>query len=52
MKTFKYKGYKITVFENYNGNQMFIDNPNGIEIWAHKFNGDAFDTAKRIINQN
>lgn len=52
MKKFTYKGYKITVFESYNGNSMFIVDANGIEIWAHKFMGDAFEQAKRIINQN
>jgi hypothetical protein len=52
MTTFRYRGYKVTVFEGYNGKSMFINNPRGEQIWAHKFIGDAFEQAKRIINQN
>lgn len=51
MKTFKYKGYKVTVFENYNGKQMFINSPDGEQVWAHRFNGDDFEQAKGIISQ-
>ncbi len=52
MKKFSYKGYDVTVFDGYNGNQMFIIDPNGVEIWAHKYTGDALKQAKRIIDQN
>lgn len=52
MKKFKIKGFTVTVFEGYYGKQMFINNPSGEEVWAHKSTGDAFEQAKRIINQN
>jgi len=50
MKTFSYKGFKVTVFEHYNGQTMYINNPQGVQIWAHKFIGAAFEQAKRVIN--
>ncbi len=52
MKNFTYKGYTVTVFESYNGRQIFINDADGVSVWAHKFTGDALKQAKRIINAN
>ena len=52
MKTFSYKNFKVTIFEGYNGKQMFINNSQGEQVWAHKFIGNAFEQARRIINAN
>lgn len=51
MRTFKFKGYKVTVFETYNGNSIYINNPKGEQVYAHKFTGSAFEKAKAVINQ-
>lgn len=51
MKKFTYKGYKVTVFDGYDGKQMFIKNSDGEQVWAHRFTGDDFEQAKRIISQ-
>jgi hypothetical protein len=51
MKTFNYKGFKVTVFTHYNGQTMYINNPKGVQIYAHKFTGSAIERAKQVIGQ-
>jgi len=51
MKQFTIKGHVVTVFTHYNGQTMYINNPAGVQIWAHKFHGSALAQAKRIIGQ-
>ncbi len=50
MRKFTYKAHRVVIFESYNGNQMFINDKNGNQIYAHKFTGDAFEQAKKVIN--
>jgi len=49
MKTFKYKNHKVAVFETYNGKQIFINNPAGVQIYAHRFHGSALERAKQVV---
>lgn len=43
MKTFRYKKHTITVFEGYYGKQIFINNPKGKQIYAHRFAGSVMN---------
>ena len=50
MKTFRYKKHKVTVFDSYNGKSIYINNPKGKQIYAHKFTGSALERARLVIN--
>ncbi len=52
MRKFTYKAHRVVIFEGYNGDSMFINDPKGNQIYAHKFTGDAFERAKQVINGN
>lgn len=51
MKTFNYKGFKVTIFFSYNGTQLFINDKQGVQIYAHKVSGNPVARAEEIINQ-
>lgn len=51
MKTFTHKGYKVIIFFGYTGTQLFINDPKGIEIYAHKVSGNPVARAEAIISQ-
>lgn len=42
--------HKVTIFNHLNGTQLFINDPAGNQIYAHKVSGDALERAKAIIN--
>ena len=42
-------GYRVMIFKGYDGTQLFINNPAGDNIYAHRVSGDAIERAKDII---
>lgn len=42
-------GYKVMIFHGYDGTQLFINDPKGQNIYAHRVSGDAIERAKEII---
>ena len=51
MEQFTYKGHAIEVHYGYNGKSIYIRNAEGIQIYAHKFTGDALAHAKLILGE-
>ena len=51
MKTTTIKGYKVTIFNSYNGTQLFITDSEGVQIYGHKVSGDPMERAMEIIVQ-
>lgn len=51
MESFELKGYKVTVFDGYLGKSIYIINPDGVQIYAHKFTGSARERAEIVINR-
>lgn len=45
-------GFKVTIFNHYNGTQLFINDRDGVQIYAQKLTGDAMERAKTIIAAN
>ncbi len=45
-------GYRVMVLTGYDGTQLFINNPAGDNIYAHRVSGDAVERAKEIIAQD
>lgn len=43
--------YKITIFESYEGKQLFIESPAGETVYVHRVAGDPIERAKQVINQ-
>lgn len=41
-------GYTAEVYSGYYGEQIFISNPDGVQIYAHKF---ALSTAAEILER-
>ncbi len=52
MQKIKINGYTVTIFNHYNGTQLFINDSKGVQIYAHKVTGDAMLRALEIIGQN
>jgi hypothetical protein len=44
-------GYQITIFNSYNGTQLFITDQSGVQIYAHKVSGDPMQRAMEVINR-
>lgn len=44
-------GYKVMIFHGYDGTQLFINDPSGQNIYAHRVSGDAIERAKEIIGR-
>ena len=42
-------GYKVTIFTGYYGTQVFINDKDGNQIYAHKVSGDARERAIEVI---
>ncbi len=51
MKQTTIKGYRVTIFNHYNGTQLFIQDAAGNQIYAHKVSGDVMERAALIISQ-
>lgn len=51
MKQTTINNHKVTVFNTYNGTELYITNPKGETIYAHKVSGDAIERAAEIISQ-
>jgi hypothetical protein len=51
MQTTTIKGYKVTIFNSYNGTQLFITDSEGTQIYAHKVSGNPLERAKEVINR-
>lgn len=51
MKQTTIKGYTVTIFKSYNGTQLFIQDKDGNQIYAHKVSGDALERAVEVISQ-
>ncbi len=45
-------GFRVMIFSGYDGTQLFINNPVGDTIYAHRVSGDAIERAKVIIAAN
>ena len=41
--------YQITIFTGYNGTQLFINDADGVQIYAHKVSGDPMERAMEVI---
>lgn len=41
MEKYDFDGYAVTVFRGYDGASMYINNPQGLEVYKAKFSGDA-----------
>ena len=42
-------GYRVMIFTGFDGTQLFVNNPAGDNIYAHRVSGDALARAKEII---
>lgn len=42
-------GFRVMVFTGYDGTQLFINHPDGHNIYAHRVSGDALERAREII---
>jgi len=42
-------GFRVMVFTGYDGTQLFINHPDGHNIYAHRVSGDPMERAKQII---
>lgn len=42
-------GFRVIIFKGYDGTQLFIDNPAGENIFAHRVSGNPVKRAKEII---
>lgn len=42
-------GYRVMIFTGYDGTQLFINNPAGDNIYAHKVSGDPVQRAREVI---
>lgn len=51
MQTTTINGYKVTIFTGYNGTQVFINDPKGVQIYAHKVSSNPIERAKAVINR-
>ena len=45
-------GFRVMIFTGYDGTQLFINNPEGDNIYAHKVSGDPMERAREVIAQN
>jgi len=45
-------GYTADVFSGYYGEQIYISNPEGVQIYAHKFTGDAQEILDRVAKED
>jgi hypothetical protein len=51
MKQTTIEGYRVTIFNHYNGTQLFIEDAAGNQIYAHKVTGDPMERAAQVISQ-
>ena len=51
MEQFTYKGHAIEVHEGYYGKSIYIRNAEGVQVYGHKFTGDAMERAKMILGE-
>ncbi|MDQ4119876.1 MAG: hypothetical protein M3209_00230 [Acidobacteriota bacterium] len=49
MKELNINGYKVSIFYHRNGTQLFIQNADGFQIYAHKISGNPLERAVEII---
>lgn len=42
-------GFRVMVFTGYDGTQLFINHPDGHNIYAHRVSGDALERAREVI---
>lgn len=49
MKQLNINGYLVTIFYHRNGNQLFIQDANGWQIYSHKVSGNPLDRAVELI---
>jgi hypothetical protein len=45
-------GFRVMIFTGFDGTQLFINHPDGHNIYAHRVAGDAMERAKVIIAAN
>ena len=51
MQTTTINGYKVTIFNTYDGTQLFIIDAKGNQIYAHRVSGNPIQRAKEVISQ-
>jgi hypothetical protein len=52
MKRRNMKNYIVEIFEDTYGEQLYITNPNGVQIYAHRvMKGEGLERAKAVIAQ-
>jgi hypothetical protein len=49
MKQLTINGYTVTVFQTKNGTQLFIQDANGFQIYAHKVSSSPLERAVEVI---
>lgn len=49
MQTTTIRNHKVSIFRTYDGTELYIQNPAGETIYAHKVSGDAIERAEEII---
>jgi len=49
MKQLTINGFLVTIFQTKNGTQLFIQNPAGFQIYAHRVSSNPLDRAVEII---
>lgn len=49
MQTATINGFQVVILKGFDGTQLFISNPEGFQIYAHRVSGDAMERAKAII---
>ena len=51
MQTKTIQGYKVTIFNGYNGTQIFISDAGGVQVYAHRVSGNPIKRAREVIAQ-
>lgn len=52
MQIIKINGFTVSIFNSYNGTQLFISDASGVSVYAHKVSGDPMLRALEVIGQN
>jgi len=45
-------GHKVSIFPGYDGTSLYVTDPNGIQLFAHKVSGDPMEKALSVIAEN
>jgi hypothetical protein len=51
MQTTNISGYIVTIFNTYDGTQLFITDSKGNQVYAHRVSGNPMERAREVIAQ-